>query len=134
MKFKRKPLKVKRITSQKFRLKEKRPYIYRDRFPKKFPFWARLKIGKNRTTLVIDEEAVEHKRKKRLVPGFVHREATHTAKKDFLEIKPNPDKSDKKPMYLRRPSKLPQELFAMHNKKLDMPDFIKEKYQKNNKK
>ena len=25
-------------------------------FPKKFPFWARMKINKHRTSLVIDEE------------------------------------------------------------------------------
>lgn len=25
-------------------------------FPSKFPFWARLKIAKSRTTLVIDED------------------------------------------------------------------------------
>lgn len=45
-------------------------------FPKKFPFWARLKIYKNRTTLVIDEGPALDKQKKEMVDGYVHREAT----------------------------------------------------------
>ena len=33
-------------------------------FPKEFPFWARFKKNKNRTTLVIDEEIVLNKKTK----------------------------------------------------------------------
>ena len=51
-------------------------------FPKKFPFWARLRISKNRTTLVIDED-IALDEKKKTVDGYVHREATHTAGKGF---------------------------------------------------
>lgn len=107
-------------------------------FPKKFPFWARLKISKNRTTLVIDEEKeVYNKQKKRKEEGFVHREAIHPNKdgsnvKGYEKIEPNPDKTDNKPMYLKNPSKLPKALFKPHNKDLDMPEHLKEKYDKNN--
>ena len=59
-------------------------------FPKKFPFWARLKIYKNRTTLVIDEGPALDKQKKEMVDGYVHREATHT-KGHGEPITPNPD-------------------------------------------
>ncbi len=100
-------------------------------FPTKFPFWARLKINKNRTTLVIDKTTIE--KKNTTEPGFVHREATHSYRKDYEEIKPNPDKEDKEPMYLKRPTKKPQRVFSPHNKKLDMPQFLKDRYEKNNK-
>jgi len=100
---------------------------------KKFPFWARLKIGKNRTTLVIDKDIVKDKKKNEMVEGFVHREATHTENKDFEKIDPNPDKDDKEPMYLKRPRKHPQNLFYPHNKNLDMPEHLKSRYEKNNK-
>lgn len=103
-------------------------------FPKTFPFWARLKISKKRTTLVIDEERIVDKKSKKLEDGFVHREATHTNKKDFEKINPNPDKTDSKPMYLKRPTKLPKRLFEPHNKDLDMPQNLKDRYSKNNKK
>lgn len=103
-------------------------------FPKTFPFWARLKISKKRTTLVIDEERIVDKKSKKLEDGFVHREATHTYKKDFEKINPNPDKTDSKPMYLKRPTKLPKRLFEPHNKDLDMPQNLKDRYGKNNKK
>lgn len=103
-------------------------------FPDKFPFWARLKISKKRTTLVIDEEDIIDKKTKRKESGFVHREATHTNKKDYEEIKPNPDKTDKKPMYLKRPSKMPKRMFEPHNKDLDMPKHLRERYDKNNQK
>lgn len=101
---------------------------------KPFPFWARIKINKQRTTLVIDEDKVYNKKKKKVVDGYVHREATHTYKKEFEKITPNPDKTDKKDMYLRRPHKHPKEMFEDHNKKLDMPKHLKERYDKNNKK
>ena len=100
----------------------------------KFPFWARLKIAKRRTTLVIDEDVVEDKKKKKTVEAFVHREATHTYKKDHEKIDPNPDKSDPKPMYLKRPKKLPKYMFEAHNKDLDMPEELVKRYAKNNKK
>lgn len=103
-------------------------------FPEKFPFWARLKISKRRTTLVIDEVEAFDKQKQKNVEGFMHREATHTYKKEFEEVKPNPDKDDKKSMYLKKPSKLPKNMFEPHNKKLDMPEDLQKKYDKNNKK
>ena len=112
---------------------------YKKEFPKRFPFWARLKISKNRTTLVIDEEDAYNKKKKRFEEGFVHREAIHPNSdgsnvKGYERVFPNPDKADKKPMYLKRPSKLPKRMFVPHNKNLDMPKHLKEKYDKNNRK
>jgi hypothetical protein len=74
-------------------------------FPSKFPFWARLKIDKQRTTLVIDEEQVLNKKTKKQEDGFVHREVIHTLKKEYEKITPNPDRTDPKPMYLKRPAK-----------------------------
>ena len=106
---------------------------YRKKFPRGFPFWARLKISKNRTTLVIDEEPGFDRTKRKFTNTFVHREAIHTYKKDYEEIIPNPDKTDPKPMYLKRPSRLPQRLFKPHNKQLDMPEHLKKKYSRNNK-
>lgn len=103
-------------------------------FPNKFPFWARLKISKNRTTLVIDETQITDKKTKKPEEAFVHREATHRKKKGLEEIKPNPDKTDKDPMYLKSPSKLPKRLFKPHNKELDVPEHLRERYDKNNKK
>ena len=46
-----------------------------------------------------------------------------------------PDK-DKRPapMYLKSPKKLPKKMFENHNKKLDMPQDLKDRYSKNNKK
>ncbi|MGN0804062.1 MAG: hypothetical protein ACI4MS_01635 [Candidatus Coproplasma sp.] len=99
---------------------------------KRFPFWARLKIGKNRTTLVIDEEPVKNKRTNKTEDGFVHREATHTARNDYEKIDPNPDRTDPEPMYLKRPKKAPQRLFKPHNKDLDMPEEIRKRYEGNN--
>lgn len=100
--------------------------------PKKFPFWARLKISKHRTTLVIDEDIAKDKQKNKLVDGYVHREATHTYSPDYDEIKPNPDKDDPEPMYLKRPRKHPKRLFEPHNKTLDMPEHLRQRYDKNN--
>ena len=104
----------------------------KNEFPNEFPFWARLKIGKKRTTLVIDEEMVVNNKTKKLEDSFVDREATHTYRKDFEKIFPNPDTSDKQPMYLRRPTKKPKRLFEPHNKKLIMPKHLKDRYDKNN--
>ena len=103
-------------------------------FPKEFPFWARLKISKNRTTLVIDEDKAYNKKTKKYEDGFVDREATHSYRKDYEEIKPNPDRTDNRPMYLRRPSKKPKRMFEPHNKDLTMPKYLKDRYSKNNKK
>lgn len=103
-------------------------------FPKEFPFWARLKISKKRTTLVIDEEQALNKKTKKYEDGFVHREATSQFHKGFEEIKPNPDKTKKDSMYLKSPRKLPKRMFEPHNKKLDMPQHLKDRYSKNNKK
>lgn len=63
---------------------------------------------------------------------FVHREATHTNKKGYEPIIPNPDESDSEPMFLKRPRKHPKGMFSVHNKNLDMPKKLKEKYSKNN--
>lgn len=101
------------------------------KFPKKFPFWARLRISKNRTTLVIDEEQGIDKKTKKEEDLFVHREATHT-KGHGEPIIPNPDRDDPDPMYLRSPRKLPKKLFIPHNKDLDMPEELKQRYEKNN--
>ncbi|MCL2556798.1 MAG: hypothetical protein FWE03_07295 [Firmicutes bacterium] len=103
-------------------------------FPKKFPFWARFKPNKKRTTLVIDEELVFDKKTKKQEEGFVHREATHSEGKGYEKIYPNPDKDDPLPMHLKRAAKKPKRLFEPHNKDLEMPDCLKDKYSKNNKK
>lgn len=102
------------------------------KFPSEFPFWARLKICKNRTTLVIDEDRVFDKQKGKEVEGFVHRESTSIKHKGLEEIKPNPDKSKTDSMYLKRPSKLPKRLFKPHNKELDMPEKLRQRYEHNN--
>ena len=103
------------------------------KFPQEFPFWARLKISKNRTTLVIDEALAKNKKTNEMEEGFVHREATHSNPRgDFEEIKPNPDREDPEPMYLKRPRKHPKRLFEPHNKRLDMPESLKKRYEKNN--
>lgn len=108
-------------------------------FPDKFPFWARLKISKNRTTLVIDEAPARNKKTNEMVEGFVHREAIHpngdgSNVKGYEEIIPNPDPTDNDPMYLKRPAKLPKFFFKPHNKNLNMPKHLRERYDKNNKK
>lgn len=54
--------------------------------------------------------------------------------KSKIMTKPNPDKSDPEPMYLKRPAKKPKKLFAPHNKELTMPEDLKKQYEKNNKK
>ena len=118
---------------------EKKASEPKKEFPKEFPFWARLKINKNRTTLVIDEEEAYNKKKKRVEEGFVHREAIHPNKdgsnvKGYEKIEPNPDPKDKVPMYLKRPSKKPKRLFAPHEKELNMPEHLRERYDKNNRK
>ena len=107
----------------------------KNEFPKEFPFWARMKISKNRTTRVIDEEQYFDKKNKKNVDGFVHREATSQYHKGFEEIKPNPDKSKRPaPMYLKSPRKLPKRMFLPHNKDLEMPKHLIDRYSKNNKK
>lgn len=100
--------------------------------PTKYPFWARIKLSKHRTTLVIDDAPAYDKQKKETVPGYVHREATHTKSKNTEEINPNPDRDDPEPMQLKRPKKHPQRLFEPHNKDLDMPQELIERYDKNN--
>lgn len=99
----------------------------------RFPFWARLKIGKRRTTLVIDEEVRFNNHVKKEEDGFVHREAQHPYKKGALKLDPNPDATDPYPMYLKSPSWLPKYLFMPHNKMLDIPKELIDKYDKNNK-
>ena len=106
----------------------------KNQLPDKFPFWARLKIDKQRTTLVIDEEDVLNKKTRKKEAGYVHRESTHTKRKGTETIIPNPDRNDPDPMYLKKPKKLPKTLFKPHNKKLDMPESLKARYEKNNRK
>lgn len=108
-------------------------------FPDKFPFWARLKINKNRTTLVIDETIEENKKTKKVEEHFVHRESIHSNEdgsnvKGFELVTPNPDPDDERPMYLKRATKLPKRLFKPHNKDLNMPKHLSERYAGNNKK
>ena len=74
-----------------------------------------------------------------MVEGFVHREATspkdnEARDKKYERISPNPDKTKKDDMLLKSPSKLPKTMFISHNKNLDMPQHLKDKYDKNNKK
>lgn len=99
-----------------------------------FPFWGRLKIGKKRPTLVIDEEEVVHKKTKQKVPGYVHRETTHNKDKGYEEVKPNPDKPDSEPMYLKGARKIPQSLVKPLKEDFDMPEHLKKRYSKNNRK
>ena len=108
-------------------------------FPDKFPFWARLKIEKRRTTLVIDETVEANKKTQKVEEHFVHREVIHpkgdgTNVKGYELIKPNPDPLDEKDMYLKSPKKLPKRLIKPHNRVLNMPRSLKERYEKNNKK
>ena len=103
-------------------------------FPNMFPFWARLKISKRRTTLVIDEEYAYNKKNNKKEDCYIHREATHTERKDYEKIVPNPNKNDKLPMYLKRAKKLPKRMFEPHNQNLYIPKHLKDLYDKNNKK
>lgn len=100
-----------------------------------FPFWGILKVGKNRPTLVIDETAEAYdKQKKKKVDGFVHREATSQEGKNREKVFPNPDPKRTEPMYLKRPSKIPKRLIAPNSNNLSMPDELRKRYEKNNKK
>ena len=108
-------------------------------FPDKFPFWARCKPNKNRTTLVIDEEQVKRKNSDMVDDCFVHREAIHcdddnkyVLSGDYEKVFPNPDISDNSPMYLKRPHKHPKRMFAPHNKNLILPENLRQRYEKNN--
>lgn len=103
-----------------------------DKFPDKFPFWARLKISKNRTTLVIDEEKGLNKKTNKIEDLFIHKEGTGIYHKGFEELFPNPDRDRIEPMYLKSPRKIPKRLVKPHNKKLDMPQFLIDRYDKNN--
>ena len=120
--------------SQNTSLEQKPEHPNKKEFPSEFPFWARLKINKNRITLVIDEDLALNKKTKKLEAGFVDREATHTYKKEYEKIFPNPDPDDSEPMYLKRPTKKPKRLFLPYNKKIFMPKNLKDRYSKNNKK
>lgn len=93
-----------------------------------------MKISKNRTTLVIDEEKIIDKKKKKEVDGFVHREATGQEHKRFERVTPNPDKDKDGDMFLKPPRKIAKALIAPHNKDLDMPEHLRARYDKNNKK
>lgn len=138
MSKKRKPFKCgseaqkKAIRASYARKAQDRSQTCTNQFPDKYPFWARIKIDKKRTTLVIDEDRVYDKVRKKDVDGFVHREAIHTPNDDYEKIEPNPDPSDPAPMYLKRPRKLPKRMFEPHNKNLTMPEHLKARYDKNN--
>ena len=100
-----------------------------------FPFWGILKIGKRRPTLVIDETTDAYdKQKKKMVDGFVHREATSQAGKNREKIFPNPDTKRSEPMYLKRPTTIPKRLIAPNDNNLNMPEDLRKRYEKNNKK
>ncbi len=101
-------------------------------FPSEYPFWARLKFGKRRTTLVIDEGMAKNKKTGKMVDGYVHREATGSFKSEYEEIHPNPDSSKPGSMYLKRPKATPKVLLKPHEKDLSMPDDLKKRYEKNN--
>ncbi len=98
-------------------------------FPKQFPFWARLKISKSRPTLVIDEKQESNKKTQKMEDMFVHREVTHTKGHGEL-ITPNPQKDDTRNMYLKSPRVLPKRLFKPHNKNWEVPNNLKERYDK----
>ena len=53
-----------------------------------FCFWVRLKISKNRTTLIIGQDTVKNKKTNKIVAGFAHREATIKYHKGVEGIKP----------------------------------------------
>ena len=120
-------------------VKAQTPDKVKKEFPKDFPFWARFKPNKNRTTLVIDEEQVKRKNSDMIDDCFVHREAIHcddnnkyVLSGDYEKVYPNPDTSDNSPMYLKRPHKHPKRMFAPHNKNLIMPEHLRQRYEKNN--
>ena len=98
-----------------------------------FPFWAKIRFDKERPTLVIDEDLAFDKRKKKLVPGFVHREATHSYKKGYEKIEPNPYPKDPNPMYLKKVRKTPKSFFVLEKRKIKIPKYLKEKYSKQHK-
>ena len=99
---------------------------------KRFPFWARVRISKQRTTLVIDDIDIINNTSGQSKKGFVHREATHTKRKGYERISPNPDRSDPNDMFLKPPRIRPQRDFEPHNKRLRMPKNLLDKYDKNN--
>lgn len=103
----------------------------------RFPFWARLRMGKWRTTLVIDEEKSLNNKTNKVEDQFVHREATspndnEVRNKKYEQISPNPDKTKKDNMLLKSPRKHPKHMFEPHNKDLEMPQHLKDRYDKNN--
>lgn len=108
-------------------------------FPEEFPFWGRLKFEKNRTVLVIDEVVAPNKKTKKEEPHFVNRETTTKPGKNREEIKPSPDpklraKDKNSSTYLKRPQKTPKRLIRNAKNNWDMPQNLKDKYSKNNKK
>lgn len=89
-------------------VKAQTPDKVKKEFPKDFPFWARFKPNKNRTTLVIDEEQVKRKNSDMIDDCFVHREAIHcddnnkyVLSGDYEKVYPNPDTSDNSPTAVR---------------------------------
>lgn len=133
------PYKNKGVSNSDF-VQKKKPNPIRKKFPEEFPFWSRLKISKNRPTLVIDEDYAWDNVKNRYVDGFVHREVIHVDENDIKKqkkyelVRPNPDKDDKQDMYLKKPTSLPMILFKPIPQSFDMPKKFIEKYSKNNRK
>ena len=64
----------------------------------------------------------------------MHCEDTSQYLKGYEEIKQNPDKSNQDPMYLKSPRKIPKTLVKPYNKDFTMPQSLKDRYSKNNKK
>ncbi len=101
----------------------------------KYPFWAKMVIGGDHPSLIIDSCIAKDKRKNnKLVPGFLYRESTHSNGNGYEKIYPNPDPTDFRPMYLKRPQKKPKTLFVAWKKKMNMPQGLIDRYNKNNRK
>lgn len=102
--------------------------------PDRFPWWGRMKIAKQRPTLVIDKDKVRNKKNGKVVDAYVHREVTHSFKKQYEKVDPNPDRTDPRPMYLKNPRKVPMGMIRPDNKNWEILRNLRERYAKNNKK
>lgn len=61
----------------------------------------------------------------RLKDGYVHHEATHAKSLNSEEINPNPNSTDKQPIYLKRPAKHPKNFFRSFNHDWKNPKELK---------
>ena len=87
--------------------------------------------------MIDEEKEVWNSQKKRFEEGFVHREVIHpdddfSNVKGYEKVEPNPDPKDSKPMFLKSPSKKPKILFKPHEKNWIIPQYLVDKYDKNN--